>query len=577
MSQQLFQKAVRLAESGQTAPALAQVRALLAKDPRHVGALELCSVLLLRDRRFAEALPPLRRAVELRPKLANLRLNLAQALFESGAASEASEHYEKAVGLDPFQQEAWRGLILARSEAGRLLDALDAARETLRRWPAWSEIAGLQARQLLLCGQVDEARAFLEEWLGRHPQDQAMRAMFAGLSNMWVTTPEETLAIHRAYGAGIAARPQPPMRRARSTDRPWRLGFLSGDLRTHSVGYFAEALFTQRPDDFEIEVFSTLALPRPDSREAFFRERSTQWHAAQQLSDQALDSLIRSREIDLLLDLGGHTEYGRLPALARKPAPLLVTALGYAASTGLPAMDFRLVDSLTDPPDAPPATTERLLRLDPCFLCYAPPPSAPEPSWPTDEPFAFGSFNNLAKLGPATLQLWRVALQAVPGSILRVKFLAHDWPAAAAHFWRRIDAAGLDRTRLELLPMARSFDEHLAQYARVHVALDSYPYHGTTTTCEALWMGAPVLTLAGAVHAARVGVSLLHAVGHPEWVARDEAEFARLARSLAGDRPRLAALRQSLRGEVAASVLTEAKSYAARFYGQLRGLLEAEA
>jgi predicted O-linked N-acetylglucosamine transferase (SPINDLY family) len=284
-----------------------------------------------------------------------------------------------------------------------------------------------------------------------------------------------------------------------------------------------------------------------------------------------VEALVRRRGIDVLLELGGHSGEPRLLALAGKPAPVIVTAIGYPNTTGLPAVDWRVVDAITDPPGSERLCTERLLRLDPCFLCYTPPEHAPEPAMPAaDAPVTFGSFNNAAKIGPASIALWARVLQAVPGSRLLLKSQTLSDATGRARIERRFAEAGVDASRLELIAYSKTREEHLALYGRVHVALDTTPYNGTTTTCEALWMGVPVVATLGDRHAARVSASLLHAAGHPELVATDADAFVALAAKLAQDRARLTTLRSGLRDTLRASPLCDAPAYAARFHDAIR-------
>jgi predicted O-linked N-acetylglucosamine transferase (SPINDLY family) len=262
----------------------------------------------------------------------------------------------------------------------------------------------------------------------------------------------------------------------------------------------------------------------------------------------AIDAFIRSRNIDVLLELGGHSGEPRLLALIEKPAPVVISAIGYPNTTGVPAIEWRLVDAITDPVGSERFCTEQLLRIDPCFLCYTAPTSAPEPAMPdASQPITFGSFNNATKIGARSVELWARVLQAVPGSRLLMKAQSLTDSTGRKVILERFAAAGIAPDRLELVAYTKTRDEHLRLYNRVHVALDTVPYNGTTTTCEALWMGVPVVTTLGDRHAARVSASLLHAAGHPELVASDADAFVRIAASLAQDRPRLDALRTSLR------------------------------
>jgi predicted O-linked N-acetylglucosamine transferase (SPINDLY family) len=264
----------------------------------------------------------------------------------------------------------------------------------------------------------------------------------------------------------------------------------------------------------------------------------------------------------VLVDLAGHTGEYRLPVLNRRPAPIVCTYLGYPNTTGVPGVGYRIVDHLTDPPGA--MATEELVRLDGCFVCYQPPADAPDVPVPQRAAPVFGSYNALPKMRPAVVDLWSRILREVPGSRLVLKNAALGAESTRRRVLAAFEACAVPPERLDLLAPETALGGHLAQYGRVDVALDPFPYNGTTTTCEALWMGVPVVTLEGRAHAGRVGLSLLSAVGLGELVARTPDEYLRIAADLAADRPRLAELRRTLRDRVRTSVLTDAGSMARR-------------
>lgn len=268
--------------------------------------------------------------------------------------------------------------------------------------------------------------------------------------------------------------------------------------------------------------------------------------------------MIRADGIDVLLELGGHTAGNRLGVLARRPAPLQATWLGYPNTTGMPEVDLRITDAVADP-DVPgaPWTAEAQCRLPGGFLAWRPaldppiPPRAPGP-------VRFGSFNHLAKVSPSTLRLWRDVLAAAPGSTLLVKSSVLSDPPTAEAFRARAEAAGIDGRRLALAGHVAGEADHLAAYAGVDVALDTWPYHGTTTTCETLWMGVAVVTLAGRAHVSRVSASILAHAGLADLAAPTPEAYVALAAGLAADAPRRAALREGLRDRLRASPLLDA-------------------
>jgi predicted O-linked N-acetylglucosamine transferase (SPINDLY family) len=269
--------------------------------------------------------------------------------------------------------------------------------------------------------------------------------------------------------------------------------------------------------------------------------------------------------IDILVDIAGHTAHNKLTAFAFKPAPVQVTYLGYPNTTGLSAIDYRLTDSTADPEGQGRYYTERLVRLPGCFLCYLPladaPPLTPLPAAASGR-ITFGSFNNLSKMSPDVVGLWSRLVQAVPGSRLLVKNSSLSDESVRARYREQFRAQGLEDGQLELVGHTPTREEHLAMYGQLDIALDTFPYNGTTTTCEALWMGVPVVTLKGEVHAARVGATLLNSVGLPELVADSPDDFLRVATDLALDTNRLGQQRAGLRQRLSESSLCDGDAFA---------------
>ncbi|MBL9208848.1 MAG: hypothetical protein JNL92_00170, partial [Opitutaceae bacterium] len=278
---------------------------------------------------------------------------------------------------------------------------------------------------------------------------------------------------------------------------------------------------------------------------------------------------------DILVDLAGHTGMtSRLPLLARRLAPVQVTYLGYPDTTGLPAMDYRFTDGIVDPEgDAEGRASERLVRFAPTAWTYQPPPDAPEPAglpYATRGYVTFGCFNSPSKITDGMLARWGLLLAAVPGARLRLKGQGMGEAGPRARYAERFGRAGLPADRVDLIERTPDTRSHLAHYREVDIALDTFPYHGTTTTCEALWMGVPVVSLAGDRHASRVGVSLLNAIGRPQWVASTPEDYLRIARELAGDPVALADEARTLRERVRQSPLGDHAGQSRRFAAALR-------
>jgi predicted O-linked N-acetylglucosamine transferase (SPINDLY family) len=558
------------ARAGRIDAALSSVRMLVRRRPDDQDAIALLGLLLTQSGQLDQAIHHLSRAVSLAPKLPGPRNNLANALVNAGRCAEAEAQWTAAVEADPTYARAWFGLVVARTALEDSAGALAAAERALALKPNWPELALNHAHALAAADRAEDAASLLRECVARHPGDPSLASNFL-MSLNYLDVPSEELArAHRGFAACVRHAPAPP-EADRDPERPLRVGVLTRDLRTHAVGFFADPILRHPPAGWSVTVFDT-GISRPeDAMEAGFRKMAAGWVQVGSLDDAALDAAIRARRIDVLVDLAAHTSGGRLPALDRKPAPVIATAIGYPNTTGHPCVDVRFVDSVTDPPGSDSLCTERLLRIDPCFLSYRPPADAPEPSIPEDgSPITFGSFNLLSKVSAGTLNAWHETLDRCPGSRLLLKSKSLADPSARAHLLERAHAAGIAPGRIEIVAFTKGIAEHLALYRRVHAALDTFPYNGTTTTCEALWMGVPVVTVEGDRHSGRVGASILRAAGLPELVARSVDEYARTGAALAADRPRLVELRRGLRARLCASPLLDGAGWSARFFGALR-------
>jgi predicted O-linked N-acetylglucosamine transferase (SPINDLY family) len=323
--------------------------------------------------------------------------------------------------------------------------------------------------------------------------------------------------------------------------------------------------FLEHHDREQIELFAYGEVSEPDEWTERARKQVDHWRSLANVPDAQAAELIRGDEIDILVDLAGHTNGNRLMVFARKPAPVQATYLGYPGTTGLSAMDYRITDALADPPGMTEEHhSERLIRLPNCAWCYGPDTEAsPGPSPAAQRGHVtFGSFNNLAKVTDRMLDAWARILQAVPDSRLLLKsagFLSMDARMRVRE--TMLSKSGISEERLDIRGPEDSHQSHLLLYREMDIALDTFPYHGTTTTCEALWMGVPVISLAGQTHVSRVGVSLLNNVGLPELVAASEDEYVRIAAQLAGDAERLSSYRANLRDRMRQSRLLDAQSF----------------
>jgi predicted O-linked N-acetylglucosamine transferase (SPINDLY family) len=516
----------------------------------------------------------LRSVVERQPKLADAWHYLALAIETQGRYADAVAARQRVVSLNPKHVPGWTDLGSTLSRVGKLTEALASFSKAYALDPKNLRARLGRGMTLYKCHRVSEAVEDFGAVLASDPrQFQARSFRLVALNNLPDVSQEQVFEEHCAFGKLAGEPVNSVWPNSPDPARRLRVAFLSPDLRDHSVAYFLEPLL-QRLDQTQFEILLYADHPLVDHVTARLRSHASVWrNFAEQVSTMVEATITRDAP-DVLVDLAGHSGTNRLEMLARRVAPVQITYLGYPNTTGVPAMDYRLVDAWTDPErDADRFATETLVRFAPTAWTYLPPASAPEvgplPSL-ANEFITFGSFNNFPKVTDALLRRWAQILNAVPAAHLLIKADGLGEPAVREPVEARLRAAGLAEDRVTVLPRTPDTASHLALYNRVDIALETFPYNGTTTTCEALWMGVPVIGCTGDRHAARVGISLLTAVGHPEWIGNSEEDYVRLAIDLAVDRERLAAYRGALRDEMRRSALLDHAAQAERFGAAVR-------
>jgi predicted O-linked N-acetylglucosamine transferase (SPINDLY family) len=540
-------------QAGRLADAERVYRQILAREPNHPDALHLLGVIATQVRQYDHAVRLITAAIAIKPDVAFYHNNLGNAQRALADIRAAESSYRRALELDPRYADAQVNLGTVLRDMARFEESAAAYERAIQMKPALGDAHASLGTVLKDQGRIDEALAAYRRAIQLDPTHVSAHSnLLYTMHDSDRVTPDEILTEHRRWGTTHAdplTRAARPHDNDRTPDRRLRIGYVSPDLRDHPVSRFLWPLLEHRDrEQFEIVCFSGNEVP--DEVTARYRAAADEWHDTAPLGDAQLADLIRGRRIDILVDLAGHTSGSRLLTFARRPAPVQMTYLGYPDTTGMAAINVRITDSLSDPPGAETRHTERLARIESCFLCYPLPadlpPISPSPARASGH-VTFGSFNNLAKISPTTVRLWTQVLNAVPdaGMIIKTTRLGDEGTRRRAT--GRFKDLGMPMDRVELLGPQRTPAEHLAMYRRIDVALDTFPYNGTTTTCEALSMGVPIVSLAGEHHASRVGLSLLSAVGQPVWAANDPAGFAQAAQQLARDLPDRATLREQLR------------------------------
>ena len=518
-----------------------------------------------------EAEQHLQQATHLNPKDAGVWLQLAQCLLLSGDVDKTWSAYQRCVTLNPNCADAWTGMGSLRHLQARATEAIELHTHALSLNPQNPLALAARAQSYQLRGQTTKALADYTAHLAKQPDDiDTLSQRLMLLHYLPNLSAEELFAEHRAFGENVRrAGKKPAVFSSGDPDKKLRVAFLSPDLRNHSVAFFLEPLL-RHLDKSQFEIILYHNHPSVDAISDRLRSHAILWRNFVGQAADPVETAIRADAPDVIFDLAGHTGFNRLALFARRLAPVQITYLGYPNTTGLDTMDYRFTDELADPAGkSDTLNTEKLVRFSSVAWTYEAPPTAPEVNaLPADTVghVTFGCFNSLAKLNTPTLQLWALLLEAIPGARLVLKTLG----LSPEIFTENLLAAGLDPQRVDLLPPAPNVIEHLRCYGRIDIALDPFPYHGTTTTCEALWMGVPVVTLSGDRHSSRVGVSLLRAVGHHELIANTNTDYIAIAKNLATDTTRLRELRQRLRADMIASPLMDYPDQAARFGGAIR-------
>ena len=565
-----------LIQYGKLDEAIAACRHAIDLQPDHAEAYFNLGNALTRQGRFDEAIVIYRQALCVRPNYAEAHTNLGNALTEKGELGEAVAAYEKAIGFKADLPEAYCNLGAALANQGKLDEAVAACRRAIDIKPDYATAHTNLGNALQDQGRLDEAIAAYRQAIRLKPDyAEAYSNLLFCLNRHDGVAVEHLFDEHREWNARFGRQVPRPVAHAndRETGRRLKIGYVSPDFRQHSVAYFLEPLL-QAHDRQKVEIVCYADVARPDAVTSRLRQLADHWRPTVGMSDDELATTIRADGIDILVDLAGHTAKNRLRVFARRPAPVQVTWLGYPNTTGLEAIDYRMVDAMTDPVgEADAYASETLVRLEGGFLCYGGPKDAPEPDFvpgSKNDTVTFGSFNNVSKVSAATFDAWAALLARLPQARLLLKGKQFADKSTRALFLARLHDRGVAADRVELVAWLPDVSAHLEIYDRVDIALDPFPYNGTTTTCEALWMGVPVVTLRGDRHAARVGASLLHQIGLTDLMADSVEDYIEIAASLADDRDRLTQLRHSLRPRLAASSLCDQHSFARKIEAAFR-------
>ena len=554
-----------------------QARGLIGRFPGEALLWKLLGAAL--QAQGKDALSTMQNAAKLSPNDAELHNSLGMLLHERGEFESSLQSYRTALQIDSGFVEAYYNLGNLLSELGRYEAAVIRYRSALKLDPNRAVIHSNLGAALEELGRIDQAVASCRRALELDPGMTTVRSNLLGMLNSSSgKDPAKLLEEARKYGTSVSRKVTSRYTDWKCEEQPQRLrvGIVSGDLHNHPGGYFLESLLMNL-DPARIELIAYPTDTHSDALTERIKPFFAAWKPLHKQSDADAARLIHADGVHVLLDLAGHTEQNRLPIFAWKPAPVQATWLGYFATTGVKEMDYLLADTVGVPEEQRKDFTETIWYLPDTRLCFTAPATdlqvATLPALQNGF-VTFGCFQNLSKVVDEVLVLWGKVLGSVAGAKLRWQCRQLGDSTVAEAFAERLRKHGIDLARVTMHG-AVSREEYLAAHAEVDVILDTFPYPGGTTTCEALWMGVPTLTLAGDTLLARQGASMLTAAGLPEWIANSEAEYIGKATSLTGDLPGLAKLRAGLREQVKASPLFDAKRFARNFEDALWGMWQA--
>jgi predicted O-linked N-acetylglucosamine transferase (SPINDLY family) len=564
--QQQLEFALSHHHAGRLAEAEQIYRRILAQQPDHIAAQYNLGTVLQNMGQLDQAIAAYEQAIRLKPDLAEAHNNLANALRDQGRLDEASTAYRYAIELNPNYAEAHNNLGNVLLEQKRFDEAITAFRHALSLKPDLADAHYNLANALKDLGQLDEAIASYRQAIYLRPD------FVLAHSNLVFTLQfhpgldaEQIYREHRLWGqrhADPLRKFSLPHANIRDPDRPLRIGYVSADFWRHAASHFFRSIL-EHHDRTIFEVFCYANIARSDEITERMKGFCDGWRNIAGVADQAVADLIRSDQIDILVDLSGHTAGNRLRVFARKPAPIQVTYLGYPNTTGMTAIDYRFTDALADPPGmTDQLNAEKLWRLPRCAWCFHAAEDSPDIRPREDGPITFGCFNAFAKINPPLLRIWAHILNRVPDSRLLLKSAGAGEASSRGQLTAEFARHGVAADRIEMLGKIADPRRHLELYHRVDIGLDTFPYHGTTTTCEAFWMGIPVVSLAGQTHLSRVGISLLTNLGLPELLAQSAEEYVSIAADLAANPSRLRNLRANLRTLMKSSPLGDEPRFA---------------
>lgn len=534
-------------------------------DPAHVTVNYILGLMSYINGKRKKAATYFEKAISVCNDDSEIYYNYGMTLQSLEQFPKAAIQYEKAILLSPNYIAALNNYSAAMQIMGHLEKAEKTALKIIELEPEnmapYVNLGNILKDQ----GRIDEALIYYNKAIEIQPHNMIANSNIMLCLNYSNLDSQSIFNEHKKWEERVKPGLSIKLTNYKNIEfekKPIRIGYISGDFKTHSVAYFIEPILKNHDrSQFKIYCYSDVANPDPVTER--MRQLSDKWCSIYKEPTDRVVSSIMDDGIDILVDLAGHAGSRRLPVFLNRPAPCQVTYLGYPNTTGLSTMDYRLTDDWSDPEGIDKYYTEKLIRIKDGFLCYKPPvaPAVQESPCIKNGYITFGSFNNLSKISQEVITLWTNVLKSIPDSKLMIKSKSFNDEKTLNYYIKQFTDRSIKRERLLFLGRSPSIEEHLNCYNNIDIALDTMPYNGTTTTCEAMWMGVPVITLDGTCHSGKVGVSLLRRIGLAGMIADSPEKFIAIAIFLSKDKKLLKNFRNGLRGSLAQSSICDGKTF----------------
>ena len=539
----------------------------IALKPKYVDAYYNMGIMLNKQQKHNEAEASYKKALELKPDHVKALNNLGNTYKEQSKFIEAEASYKKALELKPDHVEAYNNLGCMLNDQDKFVEAESYFSKAIALNPNYTEAYSNLGNTFQGLGKIKKAVQNYDKAIKLQiDYSKAYHNKNVCLNYSSLYSPlyiyKQHLKFEKQFGRFKSKLHLRTNIKKKNYER-LRIGYVSGDFREHSISYFFKPLL-ENHNAHVVETFCYYNNIFVDEITKSLMRNCDNWRSIFGIANSEVSKIIRADKIDILVDLSGHTDNNNLLVFAKKPAPIQVTWLGYPNTTGLSTIDYRFTDSITDPiGETDEFYSEKLFRLPNGFLCFQ---GNEKVLFQSELPcnrqdfITFGSFNNSSKLTPLVIDVWSKILHLVPNSRLILK--CNKFKYNKSYFYELFKNKGLDKDRLYLYEHLPNTKDHLELYNSIDIGLDPFPYNGTTTTCEALWMGVPVITLLGDRHVARVGASILTNISLQDFIAKDIDTYIKIALEISSNRKKLQEIRRTLRGRITKAPLCDARSFA---------------